>query len=140
MPFRRSLTLCLGLFGLIFLPWSWVDSTNNLTTFGLPRLETNHLGGALHISIHPNERVHPFLNWTEFAPSPSKPPYRLASPHIATRANDISVGLPHWLLILLYLILWSIALALRHRRIQRSLTKHLSSSPAQPQTVLNLRV
>jgi hypothetical protein len=155
---RRPFAFWLPTFGLLFLLWAWVDSCRYHTFFSQGEVSTH--GGYRDITVHHSygaltvfyQRVsgttlttfpsgHVFTrtrldHFARIAPAPSfkskteeSTYYQDDRPH---QRLDINLLLPHWLLILLYLALWSLAFYCRHRRTKRSLTKH--PSPAQPQT------
>lgn len=154
-PWHRSLLFHLGLPGLAFLVWAWIDSMAVTSMQGYHHglhgkdLETftyQNRGGALRLgrtiatTHYLAKRGQAGL--TGFSRNPatrSSPAFPLPTIKKGVEARGsmnhswTSLTIPHWLLILLYLAIWSLAFAWRSRRIQRSLTNSLPS-PAQPQS------
>ena len=156
MPLRRSLTLWLGLPGPIFLLWSWVDSMHRLSavqwrhTINSRELHAETRESLLHhsgkltllrfepLADEPYTGKHSHVYWHR-QDSPAGtwfPPLDYRTDLTAAVLQSRTLTLPHWLLILGYLALWSALLAYRHRRIRRPSTTF--PSPAQPQTDLDL--
>ena len=160
-PFYRSLLFYLGLPGLLFLLWAWVDSNfhrtahtssvvaSSTTAFrsstimnhrGAIRIEHRVIRGGgfsstlsrSHFDRVPFQQHHAWFPWPQRRQSKGLLDH---TPGVITAGITITeFTIPHWLLILPYLLLWSLAFYCRHRRIQRHLTKHPSLPPAQPQT------
>lgn len=152
-PWHKSLTFRLGLVPLLFLLWAWADSMHHES--GLQR-EMRMKGGVIdaepnHSIYHHDSRISLFLaepvsprDYTvtlgpiESSRRPLRGREWFPTPIRRSETVQDTVifherSIPHWLLILVYLILWSIAFAWRHLRIQR-----FSTSPAQPQSNLDL--
>jgi hypothetical protein len=155
-PWHKSLLFRLGLPALLFLLWAWADSNSHGTTFlrvwgapGLVRIQViDHSRGALRLADQRIEIHRAVLSSRsefgrtslarrarEWFPAPLIKIARQAPSDIPGHLREPNTQslliLPHWLLILLYLALWSLALSWRHRRIKRSST---FLPPAQPQT------
>jgi hypothetical protein len=152
-PFYRSLLFYLGLPGLIFLLWAWADSMRYDSSVQA-RVQIDTPGNMILLRQHlRNCDSWIWIEWLEPADPDhtaitrkgkwfvreTRPGTRWFHP-ISQLTSSVSdqltrryLFIPHWLLILAYLALWSIALYWRHRRLKRASTLH---SPAQPQTDL----
>lgn len=151
-PWHRSPLFYLGLFPLLFLLWAWWDSTRHLsgihrklTIYGMQNGRTMFMIGREHLTQHggkitlhltePRNLESVTINrdpvQTIFTDNPAPIwfplPERRETPLGETVALR-SVMLPHWILVLVYLIPWSLLLLWRSRRRKRLIT------PAQPQT------
>ncbi|MCW1917005.1 hypothetical protein OJ996_25675 [Luteolibacter sp. GHJ8] len=143
-PWHRSPLFYLGLFPLLFLLWAWWDSNHHSTTFMKVRGSTSlvhlqvitHSRGALRITDQKVEVIHASISTgTDFGRSSVASEERLwcPAPHLEIARQTTSetadyqpeiiteshLTLPHWLLILAYLALWSLLLFWRSRRIKR---------------------
>jgi hypothetical protein len=150
----RSLLFYLALPVLIFLLWAWVDSmsqesgieirkhTVSPTRTSLSRDSLRNRNSAVEIIVnHPShgDRARTERDLIILPRSPASggswwPAAEYArEQEFDSPAFSRSAIIPHWLLVLLYLILWSLAFTWRHRRLKRASKLH---SPAQPQTDL----
>jgi hypothetical protein len=153
---HRSPAFWLGLAPLLFLFWAWFDSMHHHSGIQREMTMTSDLFGAepndsiehhdARISLILAEPVSPENYTIAHGPLESfRAPLRghewfPAPSHRSETVQDMVIfherSIPHWLIILAYLLLWSLAFYCRHRRIQRHLTKHPSLPPAQPQADL----
>jgi hypothetical protein len=144
MPFRRSPTLWLGLFGLIFLLWSWVDSMHRLSavqwrhTISSSELHAETRESLLHhsgkLTLRRFEPVsdEPYTGKLSHAyrlrqHSPAEawfPPLDHRTDLTAAVLRSHTLTLPHWLLVLAYTTLWIALLLWRRQRL-----KHLPPPP-----------
>jgi hypothetical protein len=140
VPLHRSLTLWLGLPGLLFLLWAWLDSMSFESGISIrkhsvsPNLESlsrdsyfssnsalTFVVGHLHhrgsVRTDHNIIVLPRTSSRGEVWWPTPGCHRDYDP--ATGYTSRWLRIPHWLLVLLYLLLWSLAFGWRHRRIKR---------------------
>jgi hypothetical protein len=161
-PWHKSLLFHLGLPAFLFLLWAWADSNFRGTTFlkisGTPHLVhiqvIDHSRGALRLAYQRLELLHAIFTARsdfgrtavskearEWFPAPAIQISRQTTSETADYQREIKTEslliLPHWLLVLLYLTLWSLAFLYRHRRLKRFLTRS-HSPPAQPLSDLDL--
>jgi hypothetical protein len=160
--FKRPFAFWLPAFGLLFLLWSWADSRHYHSSAAISFSKGLEISSLLissekscltlqsaHISGMRSPKGRPVSagsNRYKLRPGPDRPWFPM--PKTETEQENLntisapihstlrSLLIPHWLIILIYLILCSIAFAWHHRRIQRHLTKNPSLPPAQPQADL----
>ncbi len=122
MPFR-SLSLWLGLFGLVFLLWAWADSFERTSGIhfqrGRPYISAANDNSTLRLSWGVNiPRNHAGIT-REISTDPERP-LLWARPRLENFSfgptNITSLRIPHWLLLCLYLPAWVILLAWRLRK------------------------
>jgi len=144
--FSRSLIFWLGLPGLIFLLWAWWDSYHwrseiGFRTYTLRRGDLAwhvhdsaiHFRGALQIgwtgpevadgrmtvTNGPHFDRLPMSSSAEGIPTPGLHPERLTFQEKAVTRQVLT--LPHWLILLLYLGVWMVAIAWRWKRATSTL-------------------
>jgi hypothetical protein len=144
-PWHRSPLFYLGLFPLLFLLWAWWDSTRHLsgihwkiTIYASEEGRSLFMSGREHLTQHggkitlhlteprnlesatinrdPVETIFTDNPTAEWLPLPERRETLLSETVAAP-----SVSLPHWILVLAYLIPWSLLLLWRSRR-----RRHLS--------------
>ena len=151
-PWHKSLLFHLALPGLLFLLWAWHDSMSQESGIeirrhtvspiraSISRDSLRHRNSAVEIIVnHPShgDRARTQLDLIVLPRSPASgrtwwPAAEYArEQEFDSPAFSRSAIIPHWLLVLAYLLLWSLAFLYRHRRLKRTSTLH---SPAQPQT------
>lgn len=128
-PLIRSRAFWLGVPGLLFLLWSWADSTRNFTQIEKKNPAGSfsfvHWDSAIKVCRAPVGSPFAFSNRVWRGPYPTKEPV----PTIwwpAVKAERDYVGrpfirIPHWLLLLAYLALWSAGIAWRRRCWRKAL-------------------
>jgi hypothetical protein len=150
-PWHRSPVLWFGLPGLIFLIAAWVDSMSWNSRLELSvadrRLSCWNHGSRIGVGFYQNRNLLLGSSGKTWDLQPSRDPTKDRSwfPLASYMSNDgwsyyrsHAVAVPHWFVILVYLGLWQLPWLFRYhrrRQIGRSLT---STSPAQPQTDLDL--
>jgi hypothetical protein len=156
-PWYKSLVFYLGLPVFLFLLWAWADSNfhhSSLRKSGTTPSRTLYYTtvianspGAVWVSHRTRKGNHgkitgPFVlgraplqglrTWFP-APEYKHLPGATYNPRVTDKDQAHTlITLPHWLLILLYLALWSLAFLWRRRRNKRS------SAPAQPHSGLEI--
>ena len=136
-PWYRSLTLILGAFVTTAILWSWVDSRYH-------RVEVS-TGGAAGLWALNNRSAIAVGFWTNDVRSPGAPEFRVSerSPDYWTWVrrfevtrdsyrNGHTVCVPHYILIIGWLIALSLALAGRQLWIRRRTRGAEQTIPAQP--------
>lgn len=140
-PLYRSLVFWLGLPGLLFLLWGWADSRLHSSSF-VSDIEAKTNVGSLFSSEtiwHQGSQL--TIGWHDFSesglvslkrtdhkvtrqllPTPPWFPRPALIRHELDRSKVYMrfLVIPHWLIVGLYLVLWLLFLAWRHRRINRS--------------------
>lgn len=135
MPLRRSLTLWLGLLGLLLILGNWVDSTRNSSGFAIRRLSGVHEDGLLSLTYRygPGDYYITGMKRDAFPPGGDPrwfAPYRW---EYAT-GHFIHLDLPHWLFVLAYCLVWSALLIWSRRRSKRLLTTLVGPAASGPVT------
>ena len=141
MPLHRSLTFWLGLPGLIFLSWAWVDSMHRLSavqrrhTINSRELQAETRDSLLHhsgklslirvkpLADEPYTNKHSRTYWRR-QDSPAGtwfPPLDYRTDLTAAVLQSRTLTIPHWLIILAHLALWTALLAYRRRRMRRAM-------------------
>ena len=138
-PWHRSLLLYLGLPGLLFLASAWVDSmshesgieirkhTVSSTATSLNRDSLRNRNSAVEVTLNHFPHDHSARTERLFIVLPRDPasggswwpaPEYGREQEFDSPASSVWILIPHWLLVFLYLGLWSIAFAWRHRRLR----------------------
>lgn len=165
-PFRisRSPLVWLGLFGAVFIVWSWVDSMHRMAGFGRlveireahPPKDPNppwktrymifhgHSGGylrattlirssasALRIDVIKHELwssnfVPPGATWFPMPRIEREDPWPFPS---GASYVGTTFRLPHWILLILYLMIWGGAIAWKCRRMRHATVQSQEATP-----------
>lgn len=147
----RSPLIWLGLFGAVFIVWSWVDSMHQMSEIGRLVIITEvHPSGpwgeaaytesygqsggclrasmvirnsadlrieALHHKIGKTSYVAPDARWFPMPSVKRDEPWSFASGLSYTGTTFL---LPHWILLVAYLTIWTAAIAWRRSRMRRA--------------------
>ncbi|MCW1916997.1 hypothetical protein OJ996_25635 [Luteolibacter sp. GHJ8] len=124
---RSPFAFWLPAFVLLFLCWAWVDSTSHVsgvdlsfdTRSSLILVSVNHGNSVLHLKL--DHTAGGGAPGDSYAANPWRVPmpagyrYRwFPPPRFSARPGFLDV--PHWLVILVYLMVWSFAITRRNRR------------------------
>lgn len=127
-PWHKSLIFWLGLPGLLFLLWAWVDSQTHraVVVTGIPgRIALVQTRNQVSLTLMPDRGgtffaiggiTHRPYMATDEAPDPRFPPLRF---RWVRHGDSRELLLPHWHLLLLYLSLWAAAFLTRNRMNKR---------------------
>ena len=123
IPLVRSLTLWFGLFGLVFLLWAWADSFERSSGAwvqrGRPFVTARNHSSTVQLAWGYVEPGNNAGISREISSDPERP-LLWARPRFEKErggsASIITLRLPHWLLLCLYLPAWAILLAWRRRK------------------------
>jgi hypothetical protein len=120
MPLHRSLTLWLGLLGLLSLLGTWIDSTRYGTEASFRRLAVTHADSALELFLGHGPTRRSITSFHRQAFTSGTPQWFPAYHWEYASGHFTRFLLPHWLLVLAYTTLWIALLAWRQRRIKRA--------------------
>lgn len=128
---RRSPILWLGLFGCLFILWAWVDSNRYSTyaeTYLIDRnIAVGHARNLVGLVITEGRMA---STRTSFDRQPSgitrnfdllaRPIYNndSVSDYFGNKGSQRTIGIPYWMILLIYLWLWSIPLRWRAKRLR----------------------
>ena len=116
--FLRSRVTWFGIAGLAFLLWAWVDSMGHSSVVTRGHWLFGHEAG--HVSV--SKGYHPTPAWVWFR---ARLDHDEAFPGFLVDAGSDGLNrllIPHWMMVAVYLLLWSAALFYRwriHRRAMR---------------------
>jgi len=136
---HRSFTFWSGLLLIAFTAWAWWDSASAISVAKLGPFYLTHASGGVAVGysdtypdIHHVTRekiactvvTDPESGSIGFNHRPPEDPYAVvtAKPLFYSAPGQCSVFLPHWLLMIVFLALWSAMLLWRARRRKRRMT------------------
>ncbi len=122
-PLLRSRALWFGVPTLLFLLWAWVDSTRNQSWLqkGSPwgSFAFEHWNSAIKIGRAPVGSPSAFADKMGRGPFPTKEPLPpVWWPAVEAKRDFYGrpyIRVPHWLLVLAYIVTWSAVISFRRR-------------------------